>query len=469
MQIGFVLDQNKCIGCHACTVACKSENDVPVGVFRTWVKYVESGTFPDTQRNFAVMRCNHCTRAPCIAICPTGALHKREDGVVDLNRDVCVGCRACMEACPYDALHFDDGRGVASKCHFCAHRLEQGRAPACAVVCPTQAIIVADLHDPEDPGTRRVRAGETAVRRPEMRTSPNVHYLGASPLALEPNAAVRLSAWLWSERAEGRPEVVGVGPTGAQVVMEPVHTVPWGWHVTTFLLLKGIEAGFALLAPFTAIAGWIAPLIATFGTIVVAGLMVADLGRPERFYMLLTRGNKTSWLVRGAWLLTAYGAVQGTALVAELAGKANVGGPLSWIGAALAPAVAGYSAFLFAQCEGRELWRSKLVLPRLLAQALAGGGALAVALGAQVMLIPALVGYAAYVGLAVAFRKGDGQPAHYLRTARPWDVNPLAALASGGSALLLAALFPPLAVLAWAALYVEDSAWLRAGQLPPNS
>lgn len=469
MQIGFLLDQTKCIGCHACTVACKSENDVPLGVFRTWVKYVETGSFPDTSRHFAVMRCNQCTRAPCVSICPTKALHKRPDGIVDLDRDVCVGCRACMEACPYDALHFDDGRGVASKCHFCAHRVEQGRAPACAVVCPTQAIQVMDLHDPNDPITQRVRAGETAVRRPEMKTSPNVHYVGASPLALEPNAAVRLDAWIWSERAEGRDEVVGVGPSGAQVVMEPVHMVPWGWHVTTFILLKGIEAGFAALAPFTSLAGWIAPLVATVGTALVAFLMVHDLGRPERFYMLLTRGNPGSWLVRGAWLLTGYGLVQGVALLAELAGRSDIGHPLALVGAALAPAVAGYSAFLFAQCEGRELWRSKLVLPRLLAQGLAGGGALAVALGASSMLVPAAVGFVAYVALALAFRRGEGLPAHFLRTARPWGLHPLGALAVGGVSLLAATAFPPVAALVWAALYVEDAAWIRAGQLPPNS
>jgi len=79
LQLGFVIDHSRCIGCHACTVACKSENEVPVGSFRTWVKYTESGTFPEVRRSFAVLRCNQCSDAPCVTICPTGALEKRPD------------------------------------------------------------------------------------------------------------------------------------------------------------------------------------------------------------------------------------------------------------------------------------------------------------------------------------------------------------------------------------------------------
>jgi ferredoxin len=99
MQYGFLIDHRRCIGCHACTVACKAENDVPVGDFRTWVKYQEKGVFPAIKRHFAVLRCNHCTSAPCVTICPVNALEKRKDGIVDLDRDACIGCRA------YDRPH----------------------------------------------------------------------------------------------------------------------------------------------------------------------------------------------------------------------------------------------------------------------------------------------------------------------------------------------------------------------------
>jgi Fe-S-cluster-containing dehydrogenase component len=469
VQLGFVIDQTRCIGCHACTVACKQENAVPVGVFRTWVKYVESRAYPDVERSFAVLRCNQCSRPPCVTICPTGALHKRADGIVDLDRDACIGCRACMGACPYEALHVDDNRGVASKCHLCAHRLEQKIAPACVAVCPTQALQVADLHDPSDLQTMRVRAGDTSVRRPEKKTGPNVHYVGASPLALAPDAAQRGSAWIWSERAPGRAEAVGVGSPAARVVMEPVHSVPWGATVPLFLLLKGAESGFAGFAPFSSFPSWVPPLVGTVGTLVVALLMLADLRRPERWYLLLTRGNSRSWLVRGAWVLGLYGTLQACGLALSLGGDGRAVTGIGWIAAAFAPVVAGYSGALFKQCEGRDLWRSPLVLPRLLLQALAAGSALAVALGEAWLAPWAVAGFVGYFALAIAFRSGRGQPAHYLRRARPVGLAPLPVLAIGAVLAGLGAYFPPLAALAICTMLVEDLAWVRSAQLPANS
>jgi len=134
MRYGFVIDQRKCIGCHACTVACKEENQVPLGVNRTWVKYIEKGTFPDTRRYFSVMRCNHCDNAPCVTICPTVALYRRPDGIVDFDGERCIGCKSCMQACPYDALYIDPETQTAAKCHYCAHRVEVGLEPACVIV-----------------------------------------------------------------------------------------------------------------------------------------------------------------------------------------------------------------------------------------------------------------------------------------------------------------------------------------------
>ena len=103
-RLGFLLDSETCIGCHACTVACKSEHDIPLGVNRTWVKYIEKGEFPDTARHFSVMRCNQCENAPCMDICPTSALFRAPNGVVDFDDNSCIGCKGCMNACPYDAI-----------------------------------------------------------------------------------------------------------------------------------------------------------------------------------------------------------------------------------------------------------------------------------------------------------------------------------------------------------------------------
>ncbi|MEL7158065.1 MAG: 4Fe-4S dicluster domain-containing protein, partial [Actinomycetota bacterium] len=123
-RLGFLLDSDSCIGCHACTVACKSEHDVPLGVNRTWVKYIETGSFPNVSRHFSVMRCNQCDDAPCMTICPTNALYRADNGVVDFNDDNCIGCKGCMNACPYDAIYINPETNTAHKCNFCNHRIE---------------------------------------------------------------------------------------------------------------------------------------------------------------------------------------------------------------------------------------------------------------------------------------------------------------------------------------------------------
>ena len=175
MQYGFVIDHRKCIGCHACTVACKSENEVPVAKFRTWVKYTEVGSFPQVKRHFAVLRCNQCTNAPCVTICPVNALGKRGDGIVDLDKDACIGCKACIAACPYDAIFINPEDGSAEKCNFCAQRIDMGLEPACVVVCPVEAIFVGDLNDPISKVSHTVNREPVAVRRPEKDTKPKLY------------------------------------------------------------------------------------------------------------------------------------------------------------------------------------------------------------------------------------------------------------------------------------------------------
>ena len=186
MRYGFVIDHRKCIGCHACTVACKEENRVPLGSFRTWVKYVEKGTFPDTRRYFSVLRCNHCDDAPCVTICPTVALYRRSDGIVDFDSRRCIGCKSCMQACPYDALYIDPSTNTAAKCHYCAHRIEVGLEPACVVVCPERAIIAGDLDDPRTEIARLVARENVEVRKAEQGTRPKVFYVGADSSTLTP-------------------------------------------------------------------------------------------------------------------------------------------------------------------------------------------------------------------------------------------------------------------------------------------
>ena len=177
MKFGFVLDNRKCIGCHACTVACKSEHDVPVGVNRTFVKQTEKGVYPDSKRLFSVTRCNHCTDAPCVEICPVECLHIRPDGIVDFNSDRCIGCKSCMQACPYDALYIDPDTNTAAKCNYCAPRVDVGLEPACVEICPASARYFGDLADPSSIVSQLITQRIGYRLRPETGTDPSVYYL----------------------------------------------------------------------------------------------------------------------------------------------------------------------------------------------------------------------------------------------------------------------------------------------------
>ncbi|MCZ7685019.1 MAG: 4Fe-4S dicluster domain-containing protein [Sandaracinaceae bacterium] len=164
---------------------------MPLGVSRTWVKYTETGTYPDTQRHFQVTRCNHCANPPCVRICPTQAMYQRDDGIVEFDKDACIGCKACMQACPYDAIYVDPETHTAAKCHFCAHRTDLGLEPACAVVCPTHAILAGDLDDPTSEISRVVAREKVSVRKPEQGTAPKVFYIDGSAVNLVPTATER--------------------------------------------------------------------------------------------------------------------------------------------------------------------------------------------------------------------------------------------------------------------------------------
>ncbi|HEU4934032.1 MAG TPA: 4Fe-4S dicluster domain-containing protein [Pyrinomonadaceae bacterium] len=167
IQWAKVIDHTRCIGCHACTTACKSENLVPLSVTRTYVKHVDIGVFPQARRAHQVTRCNQCVHAPCVTACPTAAMFKRADGIVDFDKSICIGCKACMAACPYDAIFINPEDHSAEKCNFCAHRIDMNLEPACVVVCPTQAILVGDMNDQDSYVAQIINRDTVAVRRPE--------------------------------------------------------------------------------------------------------------------------------------------------------------------------------------------------------------------------------------------------------------------------------------------------------------
>jgi tetrathionate reductase subunit B len=197
---GMGIDIDKCIGCGRCMQACKTENDVPSEpfFFRTWVeryviktdksvsvKTISTGpeesadvfVEKDILRSFFVPKlCNQCDHPPCVQVCPVGATFKTADGVILMDTKRCVGCRYCIQACPYGARYLHPVTKVADKCTFCYHRLVKGLLPACVEVCPKQARVFGDMKSIASPLGRFVRMNKTHVLKPGMNTDPKVYY-----------------------------------------------------------------------------------------------------------------------------------------------------------------------------------------------------------------------------------------------------------------------------------------------------
>ncbi len=179
-RYAMVIDLHKCVGCQACTVACKSEWEVPLGNARTHVRQAgPEGVFPRLVASPYVAQCNHCDRPTCVEACPTGATFQTAEGIVKVNRELCIGCGFCVEACPYDARYLNPVINKVDKCDFCASRLDKGLQPACVTTCTAHAKYFGDLEDTRGEVfglvyERGARRNETA----DVHIGPNVYYLG---------------------------------------------------------------------------------------------------------------------------------------------------------------------------------------------------------------------------------------------------------------------------------------------------
>ncbi|MHB8621001.1 MAG: 4Fe-4S dicluster domain-containing protein [Chloroflexota bacterium] len=522
MNYGFVIDQRKCIGCHACTVACKSENDVPVGVFRTWVKYIEKGEFPNTRRHFSVMRCNHCDDAPCVAICPTRALYKRDDGIVDFDSRRCIGCKSCMVACPYDAIYLDPDEHTAAKCNYCAHRVDVGLQPACVLVCPVQAIISGDMEDPNSAIARLIAREPVRARKPEQGTHPKLFYLGADEASLVPETVVQPTQYMWSELHPAEREHVALLGTAAQArdhrgahpdgggtqrsaprtVYNVAHEKPWEHLVSGYLWTKSIAAGSLLLAgaliglgrfadsPSLTVA---APILSLIFLAITTVLLVADLGKPMRFHYILIKPNFTSWLVWGSYILILFGMAGALWVLALLLGLPGLRTALAWPAAALAVAAAIYSGFLFGQAEARDFWQTPLLPIHLFVQAAAAGSAslLIVASLVSPALAPILAGvlaasllaHLAFVLAEIVIPHSNLMVAQSSRlivsgpyASRFWllamaagVLAPLILLALAGAGAASGILGPIAGLLGLGGLLMYEDIWVQAGQAVPLS
>lgn len=425
MKYGFVIDNRKCIGCHACTTACKSEHEVPIGVNRTWVKQVEKGVFPHTRRLFSVLRCNHCTDAPCVEICPTEALFIRQDGIVDFDKDRCIGCKSCMQACPYDALYIDPQTRTAAKCNYCAHRIDVGLEPACVNVCPEHAIISGDMENPDTEIAQLLARQQVTVRKAEKGTLPNVFYIDGDEASLNPGATEKSGDYFWNSQSSGvghfakeaekmaftngdvvaavmeangqydsagdlvkngpkRSAEVLLGATARRIYDTPDKGILWGWEVSGYVLTKAIAAG-AFLVPFLAtLFGWADPGVITDGWSLALALiflaatgvlLVMDLDQPRRFLYVLLRPHWGSWLVKGGYAITLYGGLLSLLAMAWWFDWSLLSSVLGWLTALTAVVVAIYTAFLFSQAKGRDFWQSPTMGLHMIVHSLLAGAA----------------------------------------------------------------------------------------------
>jgi len=176
-KYAMVIDGRRCVACMACVVACKAENEVPPKCYRTRVREKVEGRYPELLMEVRSELCNHCDAAPCVDNCPTRASYKRADGLVLLDRKKCVGCKACVAACPYDARYIHPEKGYADKCTFCADRLKEGKEPACVSTCIGKSRVFGDLEDPRSKVAELLRLNHAEVLLESAGTRPRVYYI----------------------------------------------------------------------------------------------------------------------------------------------------------------------------------------------------------------------------------------------------------------------------------------------------
>ena len=359
---GMVIDLNRCVGCQTCVAACKHENATPPGVQWRRVLDVELGTFPDVQRLFMVTGCQHCEEPPCVPVCPTGATKRRADGLVTMDYDRCIGCAACVVACPYqarDLVHeresyyrgkrtapeiaaaHDERLGVANKCNFCVDRLDAGLAagltpgvdpaatPACAASCIASAIHFGDYADAQSNVSRLIAENQNFQMHEELGTDPQIRYIYDLPTT-PGRDAITSDIAATSEPLAGKQQKY------------------WDYKGAMNFVCGGLASGFAVMAflleanrPKTSLS--ILFLIAA--VIMAVGLvsLLFKIGRPARaLYAALRPGS--SWMTRELWVAATFFPVVLLGLVL----------PELWVHDFL-----GFVAALFLICQARILYASK--------------------------------------------------------------------------------------------------------------
>lgn len=175
-RYGIAIDTTKCIGCHACRVACQNHNDLGHNQAFNSITQVDRGKHPSFSKEFVPAQCNQCENAPCQRVCPTAAIYTSPEGVVLIRRERCVGCKYCIEACPYKVRILDHHEGIIVKCWFCYDMVSEGGEPACVTTCPTRVRIFGDLDDPSSRISRFIAENRAEPLRPDLNTRPKIFY-----------------------------------------------------------------------------------------------------------------------------------------------------------------------------------------------------------------------------------------------------------------------------------------------------
>lgn len=368
-RYGMVVDLNRCVGCQTCTIACKHANDTPPGVQWRKVLDVERGTFPDVERLFMVVGCQHCAEPPCVPVCPTGATAQRADGLVTMNYDTCIGCGYCAVSCPYQArtighgedwyygeetrqeahVFHDERVGVATKCTFCVERIDEAKeegmtpgvdleySPACSSSCIASALHFGDFNDPDSNVSKLATENSFFQMHEELGTDPQIKYLYEVPntiLGRDPE-----------------PE-----DTEDEMMSDPANPLVgarqtlWDYRAAMNFTLGGMSSGLVVMATiayFTSVLSTEALLYLNVSAGVGMGVgllfVFTEIGRKMRFWRALLR-PQSSWMTREIYAVVLFY----LALLADIV----------WHGPALHLVVA-LSALAFLYCQGRILHAAK--------------------------------------------------------------------------------------------------------------
>lgn len=365
---GMVVDINRCVGCQTCTVACKHANDTLPGVQWRGVLDVENGVFPDVQREFLVVGCQHCAEPPCVPVCPSGATAQRADGLVTMDYDLCIGCAYCAVSCPYQArtiaheqdwyfgketlqertVSHEDRIGVAQKCTFCIERIDEGLeggfrpgvdldyTPACAASCVAEAIHFGDFNDPGSNVSRLTEDNASFQMHAELGTDPQIKYLYelATTPGREPEASDMDDSIL------GDPSNPMTGK---------LQTF-WDFRAAMNFILGGMGSGLAFLAMLGHFYQGL-PGSALLGIYIMSGIFMAagltfvwlEIGRKLRFMHVFYRPH-SSWMTREAMVAGLFYA----ALILDLVWTRQ------WLHGLI-----GISALSFLFCQARILYAAK--------------------------------------------------------------------------------------------------------------